>query len=291
MEMVHFIPPGQRKHVLLAAQTDSAPAIILGSTGTGKGAICRWIHDNGPRSGFPFIVAQRDSSLAEAATQARGGSLMIPEVGELPLGTQKLLLDLLDTRSIPHPMGNGTRMLVNVRLMVTSSHSLDGRAQGGLFNSDLLKKLNVFRIEMPDLVDRKTEFSDIASGILGEITRELHREHLKGLSSEVWNKLTTHDWPGNLRELRNVLRFAALTCQGDEIGIEHLPDLKESRIDFHATREEFEKIYLLELLNTFDWEIDRTCEASQMDRGTLEAKMKKHQLQHQKVSSVHPPQA
>ncbi|HTL11052.1 MAG TPA: sigma 54-interacting transcriptional regulator [Bdellovibrionota bacterium] len=273
MDMVHFIPPGQRRLVLLAAQTDTAPVIIHGSTGTGKGAIARWIHQNGPRSGRPMVTARRDQPLAGEAMQAQGGTLVINEVGELPLGEQVLLLNLLKTRSVPHPGDNGTRMLVNARIIVTTSQSLDARAAGGLFNGDLLKKLNVFRIEMPALEKRIEEFEDIVLGILGEITRELHKEHLRGLSPAAWKKLRAHDWPGNLRELRNVLRFATITAQGDLVTEEDVPDFGLEHVDFRATREEFEKIYLLELLRTFNWQIDRTSEATRMDQESLLARM------------------
>jgi two-component system response regulator HydG len=164
-------------------------------------------------------------------------------------------------------------MLVNARIIVTTSQSLDARAAGGLFNGDLLKKLNVFRIEMPALEKRIEEFEDIVLGILGEITRELHKEHLRGLSPAAWKKLRAHDWPGNLRELRNVLRFATITAQGDLVTEEDVPDFGLEHVDFRATREEFEKIYLLELLRTFNWQIDRTSEATRMDQESLLARM------------------
>ncbi|MCC7441940.1 MAG: sigma-54-dependent Fis family transcriptional regulator [Bdellovibrionales bacterium] len=284
MEMVHFIPPGQRRLVLLAAQTDSAPVIIHGASGTGKGAIARWIHQNGPRSGRPYLTTRRETSLSEEALKAQGGTLEIPEVGELSLSDQQVLLNLLKTRSVLHPGGNGTRMLVNVRVIVTTSQSLDARAAGGLFNMELLKKLNVFRIEMPGLEKRIEEFEDIVLGILGEITRELHKEHLRDLAPDAWKKLRAHDWPGNLRELRNVLRFATITAQGDRVTADDIPDFGLDHIDFRATREEFEKIYLLELLKTFNWELDRTCEASRMDKDLLLERMAQFGLRHEPES-------
>ena len=275
MEMVHFIPPSQRRLAMLAAQADTAPALICGASGTGKGGICRWIHANGPRATRPLIHTNPKLPLISQLPQAQGGTLVIDEIGNLPLGEQKALLNFLKTRSIVHPE-SGMPMLLNVRIIVTTSQGLEGRAQGGLFNGELLEKLNVFRIEMPALSKRGEEFDDIVTGIVGEITRELHKEHLRGLKAETWERLRAYDWPGNLRELRNVLRLAVVAAKGDRIEAEDLPAFGHDRIDFRATREQFEKIYILELLKTFDWQIEKTCRMTRMDKNTLLTKMSQY---------------
>ena len=84
MEMVHFIPTGQRRLAMLAAQADTAPALISGASGTGKGAIARWIHSNSPRAAHPFIIATRDRTFIEQISEAQGGTIVIPEIGEWP---------------------------------------------------------------------------------------------------------------------------------------------------------------------------------------------------------------
>jgi DNA-binding NtrC family response regulator len=274
MEMVHFIPASQRRLALLAAQADAAPVLVLGSTGTGKGAISRWIHSNGARSACPFLVAQQGRPLTDQILEAQSGTLMIPELGEWTLSEQIVLLNFLKTKCVSHTKDKKMSILANVRIIGTTSQSLEGRAQGGLFNIELLEKLNVFRIEMPALSKRNDEFEDIVIGIVGEITRELHREHLRALSPEAWTRLKTYDWPGNLRELRNVLKVAVASAKGDQIEVSDLPDFGYTRIDFRATREQFEKVYLLELLKTFDWEIEKTCSMTRIDKGTLMSKIK-----------------
>jgi DNA-binding NtrC family response regulator len=271
MEMVHFIPPSQRRLAMLASQTDTAPVLIYGASGTGKGAIARWIHGNGPRATLPLVTSEKGKALSTQIPLAQGGTLVIHEIGSLPLGEQKTLLAFLNTRSLTMP--NGVSMLLNVRIMVTTSQTLEGRAQCGLFNPELLKKLNVFRLEMPSLARRNEEFDDIVLGIIGEITRELHKEHLRSLSPGAWERLRNYDWPGNLRELRNVLRMAVVAAKGDWIEETDLPAFGHDRIDFRATREEFEKIYILELLKTFDWQIDRLCALTRMDKKTLLSKI------------------
>ncbi|MGE0614672.1 MAG: sigma-54-dependent transcriptional regulator [Bacteriovoracia bacterium] len=276
MEIVHFIPPTQRRLALLAAQTDSAPVLICGASGTGKGIIARWVHANSPRSGKLIMSASREKALGAQIAEAQGGTLVVGEIGSWPLGEQKTLLNYLNTKSVAHPDGNGTRMLVNTRIMATTSQALEGRAQGGLFNAELLGKLNVFRLEMPELAERTNELNDIIRGILGEITRELHKEHLKDFSADAWTKLKDYHWPGNLRELRNVLRVATITAQGDQIEATDIPDFDHDRIDFRATREEFEKVYIMELLKTFNWQFDKTCRISRIDKDVLMGKIKKY---------------
>ena len=164
------------------------------------------------------------------------------------------LLQFLKSKTLRQ---NGVPMLTNIRVIATSSPNIDARAQGGLFNSELLEALNVFRIEMPSLSDRIDEFEDIVLSIMNEITSDVHKEHLRSMNREAWSVLRTYDWPGNIRELRNVLKIAVLAAKGDEIEASDLPDFGHDRIDFRATREQFEKIYLMELLKTFDWQIDR----------------------------------
>ena len=272
---------------MMATQADAAPVLIFGSSGTGKGALSRWIHSNGPRATLPFQVAHPALPLGPQIAAALGGTLLINEIGEYSLSEQKVLLRFLNTRSIPHPLSlvdteNSTLMVVNTRIMCSTSQALEGRAQNSLFNAELLLKLNAFRIEMPPLERRTEEFEDIAHGILEELTRSLHQDAIRSFSPEALRKLRAHDWPGNLRELRNILRVAISQCQGSRIEAEHIPTLSQQdhdRMDFKATRDQFEKLYILELLQTFGWEIDKTCEMTRMNRSTLLAKIEQYGIQ------------
>ncbi|MCM2324672.1 MAG: sigma 54-interacting transcriptional regulator [Oligoflexia bacterium] len=264
---------------MLAAQAESAPILIAGASGTGKGGIARWIHANGLRAGKPYLVATHDIPLTERLAQAQGGTLLIPEIGSWNLSDQRLLLNFLKTRSVPRAEGDAMPMLLNVRIIASTDQNLEGRAQGGLFNMDLLERLNGFRIEMPPLRERADEFEDIARGITSEITRELHKEHLRSLSPEAMTALHAYEWPGNLRELRNVLRLAVVSAKGDRIEAADLPEFGSERIDFRATRAQFEKIYLLELLKTYDWQIEKTCRMTRMDQPTLLSKMKQYGIE------------
>lgn len=278
MEMVHFIPPGQRRHALLAAQTDTAPTLICGASGTGKGAIAKWIHQNGPRATKAFLMIDHNSSFIQSVAKAQGGTLVISEIGEWSLSEQLSILHFLKSKTIPHPENPNMNQILNVRIIATTDQALEGRAQGGLFNSELLEHLNIFRIEMPPLSYRTEEFNDIVMGIRGEITRELHKEHLKNISPIAWEKLKSYDWPGNLRELRNVLKLAILAAKGDQIELEDLPDFGHEKIDFRATREKFEKIYLIELLRSNEGDLEKTCKDAGMDQNTLLNKLRHYQI-------------
>ena len=263
---------------MLAAQADSAPVLISGGSGTGKGAIARWIHEGSPRSAKPCLTANRMSPIAEQLPAAQGGTLIVPELGEWPLVEQRVLAGFLRTRTIENPDGSDTRRLLNVRIIANSSQNLEGRAQGGLFSPELLERVGVFRIDMPSLVRRRDEFDDIVLGVLGEIVRELHKEYLRALSPEAWDRLRLYEWPGNIRELRNVLRLAVLTAPGDQIESTDLPDFGADRIDFRATREHFERIYLAELLKTVDGDLERTSQLSRLDPATLRRKLEAYAL-------------
>jgi DNA-binding NtrC family response regulator len=225
-----------------------------------------------------MLQASHETSLLSQIPKAQGGTLLVGEIGEWPLSEQRGLLEFIDTRTVPHPESPGLRMLVNARIMATTSQALERRAQSGMFSADLLERFSAFRIEMPQLRDRSDEFEDIASTILGEITRDLHKEHLKSFDAYALERLRGYEWPGNLRELRNVLKLAVIAAQGDEITSRDLPDFGPDRVDFRSTREEFEKIYLQELMKTYDSDIERAAKASRIDRGALLTKLRRHGL-------------
>jgi DNA-binding NtrC family response regulator len=280
--MVHFIPASQRRLVILATQADAAPVLISGEAGTGKGAIAKWIHLNGPRAGFPYMIGDRNSSLLAQLPLAQGGTVLVEELFDWPLSEQKILLQFLRSKTVPRE--GGLPVLTNIRVIATSGAGIEGRAQGGLFNPELLEAFNVFRIEMPCLAERIEEFDDIVLGMLNETTREANKRHLRSISEDAWHLLRSYDWPGNLRELRNVLKVAVLASNTDQIELENLPDFGHDQIDFRASREQFEKVYLLELLKTFNFEIDRTCQMARIDRSTLLTKITKYGINLEGIS-------
>jgi two-component system response regulator HydG len=281
MSMVYFIPSSQRKIALSAAQSDDEPVLVIGGTGTGKGALAKWIHKNSPRAAQICIMATRDRTIAEQIRDCNGGTLIVDDIANYPVSEQMVVLNFLKTRAVPQSQkGVSVPMIANVRIIATAVPQIDSRARAGMFNDELLLRLSKNRIEMPNLAEREDEFEDIAMGILQEITQELHKEFIKGFSETAWRKLRDYDWPGNLRELRNVLRMAAVSCDSERIEMRDLPDFGHDKINFQATRSEFEKIYLSELLKSFNHDLDKTARAARMERVTLMEKLKLHGLIH-----------
>ena len=281
MSMVYFIPSSQRKIALSAAQSDDEPVLVIGGTGTGKGALAKWIHKNSPRAAQICIMATRDRTIAEQIRDCNGGTLIVDDIANYPVSEQLVVLNFLKTRAVSQSdKGVNVPMIVNVRIIATAVPQIDSRARAGMFNDELLLRLSKNRIEMPNLAEREDEFEDIAMGILQEITQELHKEHIKGYSETAWRKLRDHDWPGTLRALPNVLRMAAVSCDSERIELRDLPDFGHDKINFQATRSEFEKIYLSELLKSFNHALDKTARAARMERVTLLEKLKIHGLMH-----------
>ena len=289
--MVYFIPSSQRKIALAAAQADDEPVLVIGGAGTGKGALAKWIHQNSPRAAQPCVIATRERTLAEQIRDCNGGTLILDDITNYPVSEQLVLLNFIKTKSVPQSqkgqsgsasisMMTPVPMIMNVRIIATSVPQVDSRARAGMFNDELLLRLSKNRIEMPNLAEREDEFEDIAMGILHEITRELHKEYVKGFAEGVWRQLRDYDWPGNLRELRNVLRMAVVSCETERVEAKDLPDFGHDKINFQATRSEFEKIYLSELLKSFNHDLDKTARASRMERVTLLEKLKRLGLIH-----------
>jgi DNA-binding NtrC family response regulator len=278
MDLVHFIPPAHRRACMLAAQADAAPVLIAGASGTGKEGLVRWIHKNSPRTLKPLITATPGNPLEAQLLRAQEGSLYIPELAALPLGEQAVLLDLIKTRTLRPTQADGIRRLLNVRIMAGTGHDLKKRSEGGMFSRDLFEAFKEFNLAMPGLKDRGEEFDDIASALLTEITLELRKSFVREISSEAWSALRAYDWPGNLRELRNILRVAVVRAQGSKIELTDLPDLKQQDLDFRASREAFDRIYLSEILKTSGGDVQKASEITKIEVSVLSDRLRRHGL-------------
>jgi len=262
MEWVHLLPRDQIASLDAAAKNAQSPVLISGAPGTGKGQIARWIHLHGPRASKPMVIAHHRYSLAKQILEAETGSLILQEVGEWPLADQKKLLEHLAT-------GQGARIIAS------TDQNLEKRAQAQLFNSQLLAVLSKSRMEMPALSKRTHEFEQITHVLIAELAREVGKIAPR-LSSEAWNKLKSYDWPGNLRELRNVLKVALTTFKAGQLEESDIPQFGYDRLEFHATRESFEKTYIQELFRTCDGNLQKASELSGMPPSVIAAKAEKY---------------
>lgn len=222
------------------APTDTS-VLLLGETGTGKEMIARMVHDGSARSAAPFVAvdcsgltetlfeselfghekgaftgaSQRKLGLVEAAS---GGTLFLDEVGDIPLAQQVKLLRLIESNSYRR-VGGVTPLRADFRLVVATHRDLKQMTRDGTFRSDLYYRISAFPVTVPPLRARRDDILLLAESLLARLRPGCQFE----LSAAARRALVTYDYPGNVRELRNIVERASLLAEHGRIGIEHLP--------------------------------------------------------------------
>jgi transcriptional regulator with PAS, ATPase and Fis domain len=218
----------QARRVAAAEST----VLLLGDTGTGKELLAQGIHAASPRAGGPFVgvnIAAVPDTLLEAEffgvapgaytgadrrgregkfALADGGTLFLDEIGDMPLAIQPKLLRVLQEQEV-EPLGSNQVRRVDVRVIAATSRDLGAMVAEGRFRADLYYRLNVLPIRLPRLVDRLEDLEALADALLEDIARRSGLPH-KSLDSGALDLLARQSWPGNIRQLRNVLEQAAL---------------------------------------------------------------------------------
>jgi len=230
------------EHVQLVAPTDIS-VMILGESGVGKERIARLVHENSRRKAGPFVAVDCGAMSKELAgselfghvkgsfttaisdktgvlEHARNGTVFFDEVGNLPTDVQMQLLRVIQERII-RPIGAVKEIEVDVRILCATNENLEKAIAGGRFREDLFHRLNEFSIWIPPLRERLEDISDFADYFLIIANNELHKA-IAGFSAEAISVLENYSWPGNLREMRNVVRQACLFCPGTVIETAHL---------------------------------------------------------------------
>jgi len=215
------------------APTDST-VLIYGETGTGKELIARAIHDRSARKDHPLVkvnCSAISAGLVESelfghvkgaftgALERRigrfeladGGTIFLDEIGELPLETQVKLLRVLQEREF-EPVGSSQPVRVNVRVIAATNRNLEESIQTGSFRSDLFYRLNVFPLELPSLHERRSDIPKLARFFLSHYSKKLGK-NIEGISQDTMDRISAYTWPGNDRELQNVIERAAILCQ------------------------------------------------------------------------------
>jgi transcriptional regulator with PAS, ATPase and Fis domain len=228
----------------LAAPTD-ATVLLLGETGTGKELIARAIHQNSPRREGPFVVvncAAIPETLLESdlfghergaftgAAQrkigrfaaAHGGTIFLDEIGELPPALQAKILRVIQYKEF-EPLGSTQTHRVDVRIIAATNRSLWEEVREGRFREDLFYRLNVVSITLPPLRQRPEDIPLLAQYFFDLYTRKNQRS-IRGLEPAVLARLQAYHWPGNIRELENVIERAVIFCTAAYLGVEHLPE-------------------------------------------------------------------
>jgi two-component system, NtrC family, response regulator AlgB len=235
----------QRAIKLAQDVADSEATVLLkGESGTGKSMLAKWIHQQSPRHAKPFGVVSCPSLSADlleselfghvkgAFTGAvrdqlgrvatcEGGTLLLDEIGDLPLPLQPKLLRFLQDREYER-LGEGITRKADLRVMAATSVDLSLAVKQGRFREELLYRLNVFEIPLPPLRERTEDIPGLAERFLAFFARQNHRS-LIGFTSEALQCLRTYSWPGNVREFRNVIERAVILCKSDSVDVHHLP--------------------------------------------------------------------
>ena len=244
-ELVSRSPLMQRVFDALPAVAASpSTVLILGETGTGKELMARTVHDLSPRRKGPFVAvncgALPDTLLESelfgykagaftGATRdkpgrfamARGGTLLLDEIGDVSLSLQVRLLRVLQERTY-EPLGGTRSETADVRIVVATNKDLVELTRKGAFREDLYYRVNVVRVELPPLRRRKEDIAILADQFVERFNR-LQNKSIAGLTGEALSLLMAHDWPGNIRELENAIERSFILCRSGFIGIEHLP--------------------------------------------------------------------
>jgi DNA-binding NtrC family response regulator len=227
------------------AAPSPASVLITGETGTGKEVVARTLHQLSPRSGRPF-VAINCSAIPETLMEseifghekgaftgaaerrigcfelADGGTLLLDEIGEMPAPTQAKLLRVLEDHKVRR-LGSKTETPVDVRVLAATNKNTTQAVSDGHLRQDLYYRLNVFNIHLPPLRDRKQDLPLLIEHILHDLNTK-HSRHVRGVQPDVAELLQGYSWPGNIRELRNVLERAVIVCDREFIAHAHLPD-------------------------------------------------------------------
>jgi NtrC-family two-component system response regulator AlgB len=282
------------------AAASDASILLLGESGTGKSVLAKAIHRRSPRANAAFITVSCPSlsrellesdlfghargaftgAIAEKwgkVTAAEGGTLFLDEIGDIPLDIQAKLLRLLQEREYER-VGETISHKSNVRLIAATNRSLSDAVEKGEFREDLYYRLNVITVTVPPLRERMSDFATLVNTHLNYLARQSGKE-VRRLSRGAWDQLQNYHWPGNLREMRNVLERAAILCAGDHI---QLIDLSESickntdiRIGSKVTLAELENLHIRRVMEN-SRTLDEAAHVLGIDPATLYRKRKKH---------------
>ena len=287
-------------YVRLVAPTPMS-VLILGASGTGKEYVAHRIHELSQRKGKPFFALDcgaipKDVAASEffghvkgaftgavtdkkgAFEAANGGTLFLDEVGNLSYDVQVQLLRAIQERKI-RPLGSTREINVDIRLVCATNENLEKAVAEGTFREDLYHRINEFTIYMPALKDRGTDIFLFANLFLGIANEELDR-HVIGFDAKASEMLMRYDWPGNLRELNNVVKRSVLLCRGDKIGVEQLnmsmgnTQSKTKDLALHNDDEEKERI--LAALRSCGGNKSKAAMLLGVDRKTLYNKLQKY---------------
>jgi two-component system response regulator AtoC len=264
------------KEIIFKISDTNSTVLITGESGTGKEVVAREIHACSPVKDGPFVAiniggvpenlleselfgyekgaftgaANRKTGMFELAS---GGTLFLDEIGDMPLSLQVKILRVLQERKITR-LGGTSAMPINARIIAATNKDLEQQVREGKFREDLFYRLNVVRIIIPPLRDRREDIPLLAAGILKRLNRQMG-SRVSGFSADALQLLCNHEFYGNVRELENILERAVIFANAEEIGVDDL-DLRGS-VSLHTqTKDEPKAAQVSEAKSLKDVEID-----------------------------------
>jgi DNA-binding NtrC family response regulator len=288
----------------------TASVLITGESGTGKELVARTVHQLSPRKKGPFVAincAAIPETLIESEIfghekgaftgalerrvgcfeLAEGGTLLLDEIGEMPIATQAKLLRVLEDHKLRR-LGSKVETSVDVRVLAATNKVPEEAVAKGQLRNDLYYRLNVFTLHMPPLREHKEDIEDLAQTLLVEMS-EKHGRKVLDISAAVQQAFQQYQWPGNVRELRNVLERAVIVCDASAIEPRHLPpgfgqaapptsavDPNGVRLGVGTTVEEAEKMLILKTLEATNNNKTRAAEILGISLKTLHNKLKEY---------------
>ena len=288
----------------------TASVLITGESGTGKELVARTIHDHSPRKSNP-IVAINSAAIPESQIQseifghekgaftgalerrtgcfelAEGGTLLLDEIGEMPVATQAKLLRVLEDRKLRR-LGSKVETSIDVRVLAATNKVPEEAVASGQLRNDLYYRLNVFNIHMPPLREHKDDLPDLVTYLLQDMNTK-HGRNVSGVSEDVQKAFQLYGWPGNVRELRNTLERAVIVCESRMIEPKHLPpgfgsviprapvqEANAIRLGVGTTVEEAERLLILKTLESTNNNKTRAAEILGISLKTLHNKLKEY---------------
>ena len=301
LDMVHRAAPSR------------STVLVTGESGTGKELIAKAIHNDSPRKDGPFIsvncmalntgvleselFGHEKGSFTGAVSRRRGrfeladkGTLFLDEIGELSHDMQVKLMRVLQERCFER-VGGTESVEVDIRIVAATNRDLTKAVADGRFREDLFYRLNVVSIHLPPLRERREDIPFLAAHFLDRYARENSRE-LKGFTPSAMDYLSAYEWPGNVRQLENVIERCVVMCTGDTVSAEDLPpeikdeesqfksavDLLPTKLDLSETLEKIEAAVIRRALVRADFIQVKAAELLNVSKSLLQYKLKKYNI-------------
>jgi DNA-binding NtrC family response regulator len=286
-------------HEIESVANSNASVIITGESGTGKELVARAIHANSPRRFFP-MVSVHCGALTESLLEselfghekgaftgavynrkgrfemADSGTIFLDEIATISAKMQVELLRVLETKSFVRVGGN-KEINSDFRVICATNRDLKSMVDKGTFREDLYYRLNVVNIHVPPLRERPEDIPSLVDYFINKYCLSMNKAVMK-IDTSALKRIEEYTFPGNIRELENMIERAIVVGNGKKISIKDLPLWKENAAPTLESLDDLGKKHIMQILNKYDWNISASAKALQVDRVTLYNKIKKYDL-------------